>query len=74
MLYTGAEPVENPPPEVLFYDLREHIDRIDEEERERKEREAASEDQEDAEDAADSETSAWDRLKDTVVGVGDESA
>ena len=74
VLYTGAEVVENPPPDVLFYHLREHIDRIDEEERERKERESASEEGEDAEegDGDDSETTAWDRLKDTVVGVGEE--
>ena len=62
--------METPPPDVLFYDLREHIDRIDEEERERKERASMDEDDEDAEEA---EPTMWDRLKDTVVGVGDES-
>ena len=30
VLYTGSEVVENPPPDVLFYHLREHMDRIDE--------------------------------------------
>jgi len=76
VLYTGAEVVENPPPDVLFYHLREHMDQMDAEERERKERESASEDGEDAEkgDGDDTETTAWDRLKDTVVGVGDEPA
>jgi hypothetical protein len=76
VLYTGAEVVETPPPDVLFYHVREHIDQMDEEERERKERESASEEGEDGEegDGDDTETTAWDRLKDTVVGVGDESA
>ena len=73
VLYTGSDEVENPPPEVLFYDLRGHIDRIDEEERQRKERELSADDEED-EGADEDAFSAWDRLKETVVGAGDEQA
>ena len=28
VLYTGKDEVKNPPPDVLFYELREHIDRM----------------------------------------------
>lgn len=71
VLYTGSEPVENPPPDVLFYDVRGHIEEMDEEERARNERAALDED---GEGIADDEPTAWDKLKDTVVGVGDDSA
>ena len=32
VLYTGEDEVENPPPDVFFYSLREHIDKIEEDE------------------------------------------
>ena len=66
VLYSGSETVENPPPEVLFYDLRGHIDRIDLEDVDR----AAPSDDADATEGTD--PTAWDNLKNTVVGTGRE--
>ena len=63
VLYTGSETVENPPLEVLFYDLRGHIDRIDQEEADRA---ALSGD---ADESEGTDPTAWDNLKDTVVGT-----
>ena len=68
VLYSGSRTVENPPPEVLFYDLRDHIDRIEQEEADNR---AATGD-EAGDDAGGTDPTAWDDLKDTVVGTASE--
>lgn len=67
VLYTGSEKVENPPPQVLFYELGEHIDRIEQEE---KERASPDEDDDETEDAG---PTTWDKFKDSVVGADGET-
>ncbi len=62
VLYTGKDEVENPPPDVLFYELRGHIDRVEQDEKE----DAAV----DADDPAEVDPAGLDELKSSAVGMG----
>lgn len=65
VLYTGKDELENPPPDVLFYDLREHIDFI---EQDGKENEAADRDGDD--EIPEADRTGLNELKDAAIGMG----